>query len=310
MRILIAEDDPSFRRLLEEKLAAWGYDVVVAENGRVALEILQSGDPPRLAMLDWMMPEIDGIEVCRKVREVAQEPYTYILLLTSQQRDEDLVTGMEAGADDYITKPFKHNELRLRLRAGRRIIELQTELIAARDTFRVKASHDSLTGLWNHEEILRLLGQELARAGREGECVSVIMADIDFFKKINDTYGHLAGDEVLRLTASKMHYLMRSYDYIGRYGGEEFLIILPACCDECAAAFAERLRLSVCSSSLDTPEGVIPVTISLGVAASGTEQGRDAESLVRAADAALYRAKERGRNRVEVSVSDRPTPSQ
>jgi DNA-binding response OmpR family regulator len=132
MKILIAEDDPSFRRLLEEKLATWGYDVVVAENGNTALQILQSGDAPRLAMLDWMMSGMDGVEVCRKVREKTDEPYTYLILLTSQQSDEDIVTGMEAGADDYITKPFKHNDLRLRLRAGRRIIELQNELIATR----------------------------------------------------------------------------------------------------------------------------------------------------------------------------------
>lgn len=301
MRILIAEDDPSFRRLLQEKLTRWGYDVVVAENGDAALQILQSADPPRLAMLDWMMPGMDGIDVCRNVREKMDEPYTYIILLTSQQRDEDLVTGMEAGADDYIIKPFKHNELRLRLRAGRRIIELQNELIAARDTFRTKAHHDSLTGLWNHEEILRILAQELSRAEREEKCVGVIMADIDFFKKINDTHGHLAGDAVLRLTAGKMHSLMRSYDYIGRYGGEEFLVILSDCCLECAAAFAERLRLCVGSDSIDTPEGMIPVTISLGVAASSRDGKRDADSLVKVADEALYRAKEYGRNRVEVA---------
>ncbi len=132
MRVLIAEDDPSFRRLLEEKLAMWGYEVIVAENGGAALDILLSGNPPQLALLDWMMPVMDGIEVCRKVRETVREPGIYILLLTSQQRDEDLVAGMEAGADDYITKPFRHNELQLRLRAGRRIVELQNELSAAR----------------------------------------------------------------------------------------------------------------------------------------------------------------------------------
>jgi len=133
MKILIAEDDPSFRRLLEEKLITWGYEVISTGNGSDALQALQSGDPPRLAMLDWMMPVMDGLEVCRRVRETIQEPYTYILLLTSHQSEEDLVAGMEAGADDYITKPFKHSELMLRLRAGRRIIELQNELIAARD---------------------------------------------------------------------------------------------------------------------------------------------------------------------------------
>lgn len=301
MRILVAEDDPSFRRLLEEKLAMWGYDVVVAEDGGAALQILQSDDAPRLAILDWMMPEMDGIAVCRKVREMKPEPYTYILLLTSQQRDEDLVTGMEAGADDYITKPFKHNELRLRLRAGRRIIELQSELMAARDTFRVKAARDSLTGLLNHEEILGLLNQELARAERDKQCVSVIMADLDHFKEVNDSYGHLAGDAVLRSAAGMMQTLARSYDYVGRYGGEEFLVILPGCCGECAVSFAERLRLRVGGSDIDTSEGMIPVTISIGVAASGGEKGWDADSIVKAADEALYRAKEQGRNRVEVS---------
>ncbi|HTG83117.1 MAG TPA: diguanylate cyclase [Geobacteraceae bacterium] len=301
MRILVAEDDPSFRRLLEEKLAMWGYDVVVAEDGGAALQILQSDDAPRLAILDWMMPEMDGIAVCRKVREMKPEPYTYILLLTSQQRDEDLVTGMEAGADDYITKPFKHNELRLRLRAGRRIIELQSELMAARDTFRVKAARDSLTGLLNHEEILGILNQELARAERDKQCVSVIMADLDHFKEVNDSYGHLAGDAVLRSAAGMMQTLARSYDYVGRYGGEEFLVILPGCCGECAVSFAERLRLRVGSSDIDTSEGMIPVTISIGVAASGGKKGWDADSIVKAADEALYRAKEQGRNRVEVS---------
>jgi len=299
MKILIADDDPVFRDLLEIILVKWGYDVVVAVNGYDALRILKSDNPPRLAILDWMMPDMEGVEVCRKVREKIIEPYTYIILLTSQQRDEDLVIGMEAGADDYITKPFKHNELRLRLRAGRRIIELQNELIAARDSFRTKASHDSLTGLWNHEEILHILAQELSRAEREENCVGLIMADIDFFKKINDTYGHLAGDAVLRSTSGKMSSLMRPYDSIGRYGGDEFLIILPDCCSEYAAAFAERLRQSMGSAAFDTPEGMIPVTVSLGVAASNQERKKDADFLVKAADEALYRAKENGRNRVE-----------
>jgi len=304
MRILIAEDDPDFRNLMEEKLATWGYEVAVAENGSAALQILQADDPPRLALLDWMMPGLEGVEVCRVVREKKDEPYTYIILLTAQQSEEDLVTGMEAGADDYITKPFKLNELRLRLRAGRRIVELQNELLAARDTFRTKASHDSLTGLWNHAEILEILAHELSRAEREEKYVAVIMADIDFFKKINDSHGHLAGDVVLRSTAVKMHSLMRSYDFIGRYGGEEFLVILPDCNLEYAAAFAERLRISVSSDSIDTPEGRIPVTLSFGVAVSSKDRLKDAYSIVNAADKALYQAKENGRNRVEVAPAD------
>ncbi len=304
MRILIAEDDPSFRSLIEEKLVAWGYEVLIAENGDAALKILQVDDPPKLALLDWRMPGLQGVEVCRIVRERKKEPYTYIIMLTGQQSNEDLVTGMEAGADDYITKPFKHNELRLRLRAGRRIIELQNELLAARDTFRTKASHDSLTGLWNHAEIFEILAHELSRAVREEKCVAVIMADIDFFKKINDAFGHLAGDVVLRSAAERMHSLMRSYDFIGRYGGEEFLVILPDCSLEYASTFAERLRLSVSGNIIDTPEGRIQVTLSFGVAVSSKDRLKDAYSLVNAADKALYRAKGNGRNRVEVIPAD------
>ncbi|MGK2907504.1 MAG: GGDEF domain-containing response regulator [Desulfuromonadales bacterium] len=304
MRILIAEDDPSFRSLMEVKLAAWGYEVVVAENGNAALQNLQADEPPRLALLDWKMPGLEGVEVCRIVRGKEEEHYTYIILMTAQQSDEDLVTGMEAGADDYIIKPFKLNELRLRLRAGRRIIELHNELLASRDTFRKKASHDALTGLWNHAEILEILTHELSRAEREEKCVAVIMADIDFFKRTNDTFGHLAGDVVLSSTAGKMHSLMRSYDFIGRFGGEEFLVILPDCSLEYASAFAERLRLSVSSDSIDTPEGRIPVTLSFGVAVSCKDRLKDASSLVNAADKALYRAKKNGRNRVEVASAD------
>jgi diguanylate cyclase (GGDEF)-like protein len=304
MKILIADDDPGFCHLMETVLVHWGYDVVIAENGNDALQILQSADSPRLAVLDWMMPGMDGMEVCRKVREESKQSYTYIILLTSHQRDEDLAAGLEAGADDFITKPFKYDELRLRLRAGRRIIELQNELIAARETFRTKSTRDSLTGLLNHEEILRILAQELSRAGREENCVGVIMADIDFFKKINDTHGHLVGDVVLRSIAGKLHSLIRSYDFIGRFGGDEFLIILPDCCSEYAAAFAERLRQSVNREIIDTSDGMIPVTISFGVAASSKERMIDAGSLVKAADVALYRAKKNGRNRVAAAPDD------
>lgn len=308
MRILIAEDDPAFRQLLEDTLARWGYDVVVSRDGNEACQMLQSENAPQLAILDWKMPGMEGIDICRAIRKNADEHYHYIILLTSQQRDEDLVIGMEAGADDYIIKPFKYNELRVRLRAGRRIIELQNDLLAAREILRAKAAHDSLTGLLNHEEILGVLDRELARSERDGICVSIIMADIDHFKKINDTYGHLAGDAVLRLTAREMHSMMRAYDSIGRYGGEEFLVILPECCLECAAAFAERLRKRISSEKMDTTEGLISVTISLGVAASNREKGEDGQTLVRAADAALYKAKESGRNRVETASDDTQTP--
>jgi two-component system, cell cycle response regulator len=303
MRILIAEDDKVSRRLLEVHLGKWGYEVVSACDGNEAWRILDSGAAPRLAILDWMMPGLDGSELCRRVRLAGKEPYTYIILLTALSGEENLCAGMDAGADDYLTKPLRVNELRVRLRAGRRIVDLQDELIAARESLRVKAAHDPLTGLWNHEEIISNLQRELARGRRAGNPVGVIMADIDHFKQVNDRFGHMAGDAVLRALADKMLLRMRSYDAVGRYGGEEFLIVLPGCDGENLAALAERLRWSICSVPVDTPEGDIPVTLSLGTVVSRVGEC-DAGALIRAADQALYRAKSLGRNRVEVGLVD------
>jgi diguanylate cyclase (GGDEF)-like protein len=299
MRILIADDDSVSRRLLEAKLVKWGYDVCETRDGNGAWEALQGEEPPRIAILDWMMPGIDGVEICRRMRREAREPYTYIILLTALHSDEDIVTGLEAGADDYITKPFKTNELKVRLRAGIRIIDLQNELIEAREALRERATHDPLTGLWNHEEILRALEREAVRARREGCCFSLIMADLDHFKSVNDTHGHMAGDSVLRQTAGRIRSAVRRYDSVGRYGGEEFLIVLPGCDRGGAASLAERIRSCIGNEAMDIPDGSIQVTISLGTA---TEQGVDlvdVTSLVKAADQALYRAKEKGRNRIE-----------
>jgi len=302
MRILIAEDEPAFRQILEKILTGWGYQVLVAEDGNTACRILSGADPPRLAILDWKMPGMEGVEVCHRLRAEKPEHYLYLILLTSQQREEDLVQGMEAGADDYLIKPFKLNELRVRLRAGRRIIELNEELLAARAVLQEKATHDSLTGLKNREEILEALNQEFARVTRDGGCFTIIMADLDHFKKVNDTHGHLAGDEVLRITAQRMLRHMRPYDALGRYGGEEFLLVLPECCGGCALAFAERLRAGIADRPMDTSEGALGVTVSLGVAASGVASGRDGvRGLIKAADDALYRAKANGRNRVEIA---------
>lgn len=301
---MIAEDDPVSRRILEARLVKWGYEVVVTCNGNEAWLALQASDAPRLAILDWMMPGVDGVELCKRMRTQSEASYTYIILLTALQREDDLVTGMEAGADDYITKPFKSNELQVRIRAGRRIVELQDELIAAREKLREKACHDPLTGLWNHEEIFCILGRELARAKRLGGPLSVIMADLDHFKKVNDTHGHMAGDAVLRLTAKRMLSVTRNYDAIGRYGGEEFLIVLPDTGCEGAAAFAERLRLIMASNAIDMPEGMISITISLGVATYHNEKPCDVRSLVKSADIALYVAKGNGRNCVEFAADE------
>ncbi len=305
MKIVIAEDDAVTRRLLEAKLGKWGYEVIATSDGLAALQVLQANDAPQLALLDWMMPGMDGVGVCRALRKEARNSYTYIILLTAKIGEQALVAGMEAGADDYISKPFNSSELKVRLRAGRRIVELQTELIAAREIQRVKATHDPLTDLWNHEEILLILGRELARDKREGRHpTGVIMVDLDYFKQVNDTFGHMAGDTVLRATAQRMLALLRQYDALGRYGGEEFLVVAPGCGREGGAALAERLRAGIAADRVDTSKGMIPVRVSLGVAVNDGMRQVDVNALVQRADQALYRAKENGRNRVEVAKSD------
>ena len=301
VRILIAEDDPISRRVLEARLKQWNYEVVSCSDGESAWEVLQQPDAPSLAILDWMMPGMDGLEVCHEVRQMGPEPYTYVLLLTAKSQKDDIIAGLEAGADDYLTKPFDASELRMRLRAGRRILDLQTELIEARETLRKLANHDSLTGLLNRAAICDNLQNELERAEREQLPLSVILADIDFFKRINDTYGHLAGDAALRETSRRMKSVLRPYDGIGRYGGEEFLLVLTGCDNEAAGALAERIRACIESNPLALAEGTIPVTLSLGVASTALTQ--DMEGLIGAADTALYRAKELGRNRVELASS-------
>jgi diguanylate cyclase (GGDEF)-like protein len=304
MKVLIAEDDPISRRMLEAFLVKWGYEVVSAAQGEEAWEILQGKDTPKLAVLDWMMPGKDGIDLCRSLRQRKGRPYIYILLLTARGQKEDIVEGLEAGADDYVTKPFDPYELRGRLRAGQRIVELQEQLLQAREALRDQASKDPLTDLWNHRAILGVLRKEVARAARTKSPVAVAMIDLDRFKAINDTYGHPAGDVVLRETARRLRGAMRTYDAMGRYGGDEFLAVVPACDPSGAAHFAESFRARIDRKAMETPAGVIPVTLSLGVAAVGDLRDVRPDALVRVADAALYRAKIGGRNRVELATPE------
>ena len=303
MIALIAEDDSISRRMLEAFLVKWGYEVMVAPEGDAAWEILQRNDAPRLAILDWMMPGKDGIDICRGLRQRKGRPYTYILLLTARGQKRDIVEGLEAGADDYVTKPFDPYELRARLRAGRRIVELQEQLMQAREALRDQASRDPLTDLWNHGTILAILRKEVARASRTHGPFAVVMIDVDRFKGINDTHGHLAGDAVLRETSRRLRGAMRTYDSLGRYGGDEFLAVVPGCDPEAATRFAESFRARIDRKAIETPEGMIPVTLSLGVVALENIGGVKSETLVRVADAALYRAKIAGRNRVALATA-------
>ena len=300
---LIAEDDPIFRRILESWFKKWDYRVTAVENGLEAWEVLQKEDAPQLAILDWMMPGMDGIELCRRIRSRNQGPYRYVLLLTAKDDKQDVVAGLEAGADDYLTKPFDVDELRARVRAGKRILDLQAALIHAKDDLQFAAAHDPLTGLWNRGAILDLLNREVYRRQRSGDALGVIMADIDYFKKINDTHGHLVGDAVLREVTQRLAVGVRPYDAVGRYGGEEFLIVFPGCSAPNLVVGAERLRHCVADRPIETSAGPLPVTLSLGLAsaAQGEKETLDCETFLRTADEALYAAKARGRNRVEIS---------
>jgi two-component system cell cycle response regulator len=297
VQVLIADDDRVSRRLLANMLAGWGYEVVEASDGTEAWRGLARPDAPRLAILDWMMPGMTGPMLCRELRRVRREPYTYVLLLTARTDRQDVIEGMESGADDYLTKPFDAQELQVRLRAGRRILELETELVEAREALREQATHDPLTSIWNRRAILEALGRELARAEREGAPLAAMMADLDHFKLVNDRHGHLTGDAVLEEVARRMSGCLRPYDYVGRYGGEEFLIVLPGLSSENASQLAERIRLAVSAEPIAAGEFPVRVTVSLG--ATTATRGSTPEEVIRLADAALYRAKELGRNRVE-----------
>lgn len=311
MRILIADDDAVSRRILEARLTQWGYQVQASADGVEALAALRRPEAPRLAILDWVMPGLNGLQVCRELRASSSDDYVYILLLTAKDRKEDLLLALESGADDYLIKPFDPAELKARLRTGQRILDLQADLIAAREALRLRATRDSLTGLWNRGATLDIVARELARAQREGQPFSLGLADIDHFKAINDGFGHGAGDAVLREVSRRLQQAMRSYDSIGRYGGEEFLIVLPGCDPAAVPAVAERLRACVGDDPIPLAERHLPVTISLGVASllPGVTRGpADQDALIRAADGALYRAKQAGRNRVAAATFEATSP--
>jgi two-component system, cell cycle response regulator len=298
MKILIAEDDPFSRLLMKRTLEKFGYDVVLAEDGRAAVEILSQRGGPRLALIDWMMPELDGLGLCREVRSAQRDgAYVYILLLTSRQDAEDVVAGLEAGADDYITKPFHPAVLRARLHTGRRILSLEQKLVRAREEMRFKATHDALTSLWNRASILSMARSELHRSAREARPFSVLLCDLDHFKRVNDNHGHLAGDVVLEEVARRLISSVRDYDAVGRYGGEEFLIVFSNCDEDNLKARAEGIRAAISSIPIQTGNAELSVSISIGAMTHHSlESGVSLESILAKADAALYNAKTGGRN--------------
>lgn len=317
MRILLAEDDRVSRTIMKRMLQSFGYEVLEAIDGREAVDILRQSDGPRLALVDWMMPELDGVDLCREIRsQHSNDAYVYILLLTSKQGSDDIVAGLEAGADDYITKPCQPAELKARLSTGLRILSLEQKLVEAREEMRYKATHDPLTGLWNRAALLAMVEAELARGVRENSTTGLVLCDIDHFKHINDNHGHSVGDIVLQEVARRLKSSLRGYDAVGRYGGEEFLILLSRCEPEAVNARSEELRLAVASRKIETGRKELSVSISLGAVWQAAKDGSvPVEKLLARADSALYRAKRAGRNRTALadpellSLSDVPSAS-
>lgn len=306
MKLLVADDSAVYRKMLHSLLESWQYEVVLAEDGNQALALLQGPDAPQLAILDGVMPGLSGPELCQAIRQ--QDQYIYTILLSANGQENDIAHGFQLGADDYLSKPFKEFELKARLRVGMRIIEAQNTLIRTQQALQFQATHDPLTRVWNRGGILDFLKKEIARAFRENIPLSVCLMDLDHFKLINDTYGHLIGDAVLQKAASRMADVLREYDSLGRYGGEEFLAVLPNCCAETAAAVADRIRKSIAGEPMTCSPCILPVTISLGVCE--WLAGMDITELLRRADAALYQAKAAGRNRSMLSTGQSVTSDQ
>ena len=304
MKILVADDDLLSRRLLEKTLQRAGYEVIAVEDGSAAAAQLCDNDGPRLALLDWEMPELDGPSVCRAVRKKKDQGYVYMILLTSKGLKADVVAGLGAGADDYLTKPFDTEELKARLRTGQRILHLEGRLVEAREDLRFKATHDALTSIFNRGVIMDLLGREVSRSRRESIPIAILLCDLDHFKRVNDTHGHLIGDEVLKETSRRLLLSVRSYDYVGRFGGEEFLVILNNCPAAFTAGRAEEIRRVISSSAVQTNAVLLSISISIGVHQTDNWGSATVEELLHEVDSALYAAKAAGRNCIKFAKSE------
>lgn len=289
--------------MVESALPSSDYEVIAVSDGTKAVEVLTGQNGPRLALLDWMMPGLDGPSVCRMIRGMSGMPYVYMILLTARESKDDIVTGLESGADDYMTKPVHPGELRARLRSGCRILALEDGLVRAREAMRYQATHDALTTLYNRGTILEMFEREVERSRRERSSLSLIFCDLDEFKPINDKLGHAAGDTVLKEVSHRLLESVRSYDLVGRYGGDEFLLVMLGCDIECAQGRAEQIRLAINSSPVQTHAGPVGVTASLGIITSPDWGEASGSKLLYEVDAALYQAKAAGRNRVGIARS-------
>ena len=292
-RVLVAEDSAVYRMLIESALSG-SYEILCVKTGEDAWRSLQEPGGPRLLILDWMLPDMEGIELCARLRRSTTGEYFYVVLLTARKAEADLLTAMDAGADDFVSKPFSAAELLARVKAGSRILHLHQQLLKA-------ATCDALTGIPNRAATFSVLANEIDRSRRESRPLALMLADVDMFKSINDTFGHLAGDDVLREIAARLTRTLRTYDTIGRYGGEEFLIVLPGISPESALRRAQNVCEAIGGKPVSSSAAQVSVTLSLGLAVMSPNEPCSVEEIIRRADAALYRAKALGRNRVELS---------
>ena len=304
MRTLIVDDDEAYLQLLRMILERKGHEVYEATDGLQAWKLWQDYSIPFI-ITDWMMPELDGVELIQRIRGKNHSNYTYIILLTAKKKLNDIVDGLESGADDYLTKPFDVSEFRARIGIGERILDLETRLRESMHQLAAQASHDSLTGLLNRRALYQIIEKEQVRTQGEGISLSVIMVDIDHFKMINDQYGHLVGDEALCAVARTLETHKRSTDYTGRWGGEEFLLVLPGASGKDAGQVAERIRVAIKSTSILLKNGgEFSVRASLGAASTIPGEEFSLERLIERADQALYLAKQAGRDLVRVYNPD------
>ena len=300
--ILLVEDNPISRKMLEKILVGEGFSVTSVENGKEALEKFEHDFYP-IVLTDWLMPEMEGPELCTAIRNKNPKGYVYIVLLTAKDSLDDIISGLEAGADDYLTKPANRAELIARIKNGLRILELEKSLKAANEEIRILSITDPLTGIYNRGYLNERLPQEIKRSIRYKRSLSLILCDLDHFKLVNDRYGHVAGDAVLQGFVNCIVGSIRDQiDWAARYGGEEFLIVLPETDFKGALNLAERLRKVVSDTQFPVEGQTIQITASFGVSGFSPEVlGMDlsVDDMLKRVDTYLYQAKEGGRNRVE-----------